>query len=65
MTTFSVILMVIAMVMTLGVLFAGLFVMARGGETNKQYGNKLMRLRVIFQFVALLLFALAILTSGK
>jgi len=65
MTTFSVILMVIAMVMTLGVLFAGLFVMARGGETNKQYSNKLMRLRVIFQFVALLLFALAILTSGK
>jgi len=54
-------LMVVALLTTLGVLFAGLITMARGGEFNRKYGNKLMRLRVIAQFTAILLFALAML----
>lgn len=33
--------------------------MARGGEFNKKYSNKLMQLRVILQAVALILFAIA------
>lgn len=61
MNTFALILLVIAMLMTLGVLFAGLFVMARGGEANRKYGNKLMRWRVIAQGAALLIFAFAML----
>lgn len=52
-------LIVIAMLLTLGVLFSGLIVMARGGEVNRKYGNKLMRWRVILQGVALGLLALA------
>ncbi|MFC4351800.1 twin transmembrane helix small protein [Fodinicurvata halophila] len=59
MNAFMMILVVIAMLMTLGVLFAGLFSMARGGEFNRKYGNKLMRWRIIMQGVALVLFALA------
>ncbi|WP_026986764.1 twin transmembrane helix small protein [Fodinicurvata fenggangensis] len=59
MNGFMMVLVVIAMLITLGVLFAGLFSMARGGEFNQKYGNKLMRWRVIMQGVALLLFALA------
>lgn len=59
MNAFMMILVVIAMLITLGVLFAGLFSMARGGEFNRKYGNKLMRWRVIMQGVALVLFALA------
>jgi len=53
----------IAAVTTLVVLFSGLFVMARGGELNRKYGNKLMRWRIIAQGAALLLFALAMLTK--
>ena len=52
----------LAMVITLGVLFAGLFTMGRGGEFNRKHGNKLMRWRVIAQGAALALFALAMLT---
>jgi len=63
MTTFTAILIVIAMLMTLGVLFSGLFVMARGGEVNRKYGNKLMRWRIISQGIALALIALAALLN--
>jgi hypothetical protein len=35
--------------MTLGILVCGVMLMARGGETNKKYSNKMMIARVIFQ----------------
>jgi hypothetical protein len=53
------ILIAVAMLITLGVLFSGLIVMAKGGETNRKYGNALMRWRVICQGIALALLALA------
>jgi len=46
---------------TVGVLFLGLFSMARGGEFNRKYGNRLMRFRVAFQAVAILLVLVLIL----
>src|SRR3546814_4499832 len=58
-------LLVIAMLATLGVLFAGMLTMARGGEFNRTYGNKFMRARVILQGIALLLFALLVLRSEE
>ncbi|GAB4193064.1 MAG: hypothetical protein OHK0024_33280 [Thalassobaculales bacterium] len=61
MATLSFILVVIAMLMTLGVLFAGLIVMAIGGDKAPQRGNTLMQWRVICQAVAILLFGLAML----
>jgi len=54
----------VAMLATLGVLFAGIFTMVRGGEFNKKYGNKLMRLRVICQAVAVGLFLIAAVIAG-
>lgn len=42
-----------SMAATLIVLIAGMCVMARGGEVNKKYSNRLMQLRVMFQSVAL------------
>lgn len=57
-------LIVAAMLITLGVLFTGLISMARGGEFNRKHGNKLMRLRVIAQGVAILLFGLAIMIGN-
>jgi hypothetical protein len=55
--TFLTILIALLMLGTLGVLFAGLFGMVRGGG-NPARSNQLMRWRVILQGAALLLFAL-------
>ena len=60
-----VVLLIVALVATLGVLFAGLLVMARGGQVNKKYGNILMRWRVILQFSALVVLGLIMLVAGK
>lgn len=54
MKTFLTILVALAMLGTLGVLFAGLISMARGG--NGARSNRLMRWRVALQGAALLLF---------
>ena len=61
MKTFFFVALLIAMLITLGVLATGIIGMARGGEFNAKYGNKLMRARVIAQGVALAIFALAVL----
>lgn len=45
----------IGLIATLGILFFGLFTMARGGEFNKKNSNKLMRMRVIAQFATIIL----------
>lgn len=50
------IMVVIAMLATLGTLFLGIINMARGG--NPQLSNKLMRSRVLLQGAAILLFVL-------
>jgi hypothetical protein len=55
--TFLAILVALLMCATLGVLFAGLFGLVRGGG-NPARSNQLMRWRVILQGAALLLFAL-------
>lgn len=57
MKPFLIVMMVAMMLAVLVSLSIGLFSMARGGEFNQKYGNKLMRLRVILQGIALLLFA--------
>jgi hypothetical protein len=55
------ILLLVVMAAVVGVLFFGIFSMARGGEFNKRHGNRLMRLRVILQGAAVLLFLLFVL----
>jgi hypothetical protein len=55
--------MALALLAVLGVLFAGLVSMARGGEFNRKHGNRLMRWRVALQGLAIALFALAMLTG--
>lgn len=59
MQTFFTVLVVLAMLGTLGVLGAGLIGMARG--QGGAASNKLMRYRVLLQFVALGLFAVLML----
>ncbi|MCI5060353.1 MAG: twin transmembrane helix small protein [Alphaproteobacteria bacterium] len=53
-------LMLVAMLLVLLSLVAGVFSMTKGGEFNKKYGNKLMQARVTLQGVALLFFVLAV-----
>lgn len=64
MKTFFFILMLIAMLVTLGILATGIIGMARGGEFNAKYGNKLMRARVALQAVAVLLLLIVLVSSS-
>ena len=43
-------LLIVGLIALVGVLLLGVFSMARGGEFNAKYSNKMMRLRVILQF---------------
>ncbi len=63
MNQFFIICMLLAALAVVGALGAGLFSMMKGGEFNKKYGNRLMQARVSLQGLALLMFALAYLTS--
>lgn len=65
MNTFSVTLMILTMIAVLGTLVIGVLGMARGGEFNRKYGNKLMQLRVMLQAGALICFVLALLSYKK
>ena len=56
--------LILTMLATLGALFFGIFVMAKGGEFNLKHGNKVMRVRVLLQGAALLIFAIIMLISG-
>tara|TARA_B100000780_G_scaffold249594_1_gene195370 strand:- start:523 stop:723 length:201 start_codon:yes stop_codon:yes gene_type:complete len=40
------------------VLILGLYTLFKGGETSKKYSNKLMQLRVLLQFIAVIILVL-------
>ena len=65
MSGLSAIIIVIAMVATLGVLLVGGIGLARGGNFNRKKANKLMRARVALQALAVGLFAIVLLLIGK
>ena len=44
-----------ACILVLVVLMAGIVSFAKGGEFNRKYANKIMRLRLITQFIAVVL----------
>ena len=46
---------------TVAVLIGGIIVMARGGETNRKFGNKMMVARVALQGATLLVVVLLLL----
>lgn len=45
----------LACLAVLGILLVGVGGFARGGEFNRKYANKIMRLRIIGQFIAVIL----------
>lgn len=65
MTSFMPFLVMIAAFATVGALMFGIFTFIRGGHSDARRSNKMMQLRVILQFVTILLMGLfAILTMG-
>ena len=60
------VLVVLAMAAVAIILMIGIGGFGRGGEFNRKYANKLMRMRIIAQFVAVVLILLFIfITGGK
>ena len=57
------IILVISMILALLMVIIGVIAMAKTGDFNKKHSNKLMRMRVLFQGVAVLVFAAIIYLS--
>ena len=57
------IVMVVFMAGALGAVVIGVIAMAVNGKLNKNHSNKLMRLRVLFQAIAVLVFIIIIWAS--
>jgi heme/copper-type cytochrome/quinol oxidase subunit 2 len=45
----------ISLLAVLSVLGTGIYAMFKGGDFNKKYSNKLMRLRITLQFIAIVI----------
>lgn len=58
------ILLGLSLLAVLIVLFWGILTMARGGEYNVKWANKIMRARVALQAFALLVFVVLLLMAG-
>lgn len=54
------IIMIIFMAGALGAVIVGVVAMAVNGKLNKNHSNKLMRLRVLFQAIAVIIFVIII-----
>ena len=59
------ILVPVALLSVLGALLFGIYTLFRGGEFGRSYSNKLMRLRVVLQFVAILVLCAAVWWRGR
>lgn len=59
------VLLLVLMGITALVLIGGILLMARGGEANRKYSNKMMVMRVVFQALALAVMAILLLTVKK
>jgi hypothetical protein len=60
MQTFFNALIPIALAVTFGVLCFGIYSMFKGGDFSRSWSNKMMRLRVVSQFVAILILVAAL-----
>ena len=55
----------IAALLVLGILLFGIGSFGRGGEFNRKYANKIMRARVLAQFLAVLLILLFVFVRSR
>jgi len=59
------IIIIVALLSVFMVLCAGLYTLWVGGDTARTWSNKLMRLRVLAQFIAILIIIAVAYFSGK
>lgn len=55
----------VSLVAVLTALGFGIYALFRGGEFGRSYSNKLMRLRVVLQFVAVMVLVAAVWWRGR
>jgi hypothetical protein len=55
----------IATLLVAGVLVVGLYSLFRGGDFAKTYSNKLMRLRILAQFIAIVIIMAVLYLNGR
>jgi hypothetical protein len=55
----------LACLAVLAVLIIGVGGFARGGAFNRKYANKIMRLRILMQFIAVVLIVLFVYFAGR
>ena len=59
------VLLLITMIAVVCVLIFGLIAMAKGGEFNEKYGNRMMRWRVAIQAFAVVLIVIFVIAASK
>ena len=59
------ILIIISMAVVLIILMVGIGGFGKGGEFNRKYANKIMRLRILAQFLAVSIILLFVYLSGS
>lgn len=59
------VMVMVAVLAVFVVLCFGIFSLFRGGDFSRNYSNKLMRMRVVLQFVAICVIMLAIWLNGN
>ena len=47
------------------VLVMGIYTLFKGGSTSKKYSNKLMRLRILLQFLAIVIIMIALYIASE
>ena len=58
------IVVLVLMGLTAAVLISGIFMMAKGGEANQKYGNRMMSLRVALQALTIVAFIAMVATKA-
>lgn len=58
-------LVILAVLVVAGILAAGLYTLWRGGDVSREWSNRLMRYRVIAQFVAICIIMAVLYFSTK
>jgi hypothetical protein len=58
-------LIILAVLTVAGILGAGLYTLWHGGQLSKDWSNRLMRYRVIAQFIAICIIMLVAYTASK
>jgi len=58
-------LVALAIIVVASILIAGLYTLWRGGDVSRTWSNRLMRMRVIAQFIAILLIMLVLFIAKR